>query len=152
MALEAPPPEVIEAAAAPSRTASSVISLALLVVSVGFAVGGQLTLKSAMDRIGRIGSQEVKAVGDTVQKAISEPRLWVGLVLFGVSALFWLIVLSRVPLSLAYPFVGISYVVVVGVARFVFDEHVSALRWTGVAVVAIGIALIGLSSRTATGS
>ncbi len=152
MALEAPPPEVIEAAAAPSRTASSAISLALLVVSVGFAVAGQLTLKSAMDRIGRIGSEEVKAVGTTLSKAVAEPRLWVGLILFGVSALFWLVVLSRVPLSLAYPFVGFSYIVVVGVARFVFHEDVSPLRWTGVAVVAIGIALIGMSSRTATGA
>lgn len=121
-------------------------------VSVGFAVGGQLTLKAAMDRIGRIGTEEVKAVGTTLKKAVAEPRLWVGLILFGVSALFWLIVLSRVPLSLAYPFVGFSYIVVVAVARFVFNEHVSGLRWLGVAVVALGIALIGLSSRTASGA
>lgn len=147
MAIEAPPPEIIPVAAEP-RAGSSLISFAILLVSVGFAVAGQVMLKAAMDRVGRIGSAQLQAVGDTFMKAASEPRLWVGLFLFGVSALFWLVVLSRVDLSLAYPFVGLSYVVVVAFGRFVLNENVPALRWIGVFVVAIGIALVGLSSRT----
>lgn len=151
MALEVPPPEAIPVVAGPESRTSGIISIVLVVISVGFAVAGQLTLKAAMDHIGRIGSVEVSQPLETIGKAAREPRLWAGLFLFGVSSLFWLVVLSRVPLSVAYPFVGISYIFVVGFARFVLHENVPASRWVGVAVVALGIAIIGLSFRRVAG-
>lgn len=151
MALEAPPPEIVPVAASP-RTGSTVISIAILIVSVAFATAGQLTLKAAMESIGRIGTAQVSDATQTVSRAVKEPLLWIGLLLFGVSALFWLVVLSRVDLSLAYPFVGLSYVVIVALARFIFHEQVPALRWIGVTIIAVGIVLIGFSSKTATGS
>lgn len=153
MALEVPPPDALPIAAPGSRI-SSIISFGLLFVSVIFAIAGQFTLKSAMDpdRIGRIGTAQVSRPMDTVTRALKEPRLWVGLTLFGVSALFWLIVLSRVPLSVAYPIVGLSYIIVVAIARVFLHEQVPPLRWVGVAVVAVGIALVGLSSKTVSGT
>lgn len=151
MALEVPPPEAIPVVAGPESRTSGIISIVLVVISVGFAVVGQLTLKAAMDHIGRIGHVEISQPLQTIGKAAREPRLWAGLVLFGISSLFWLVVLSRVPLSVAYPFVGISYIFVVGFARFVLDENVPAMRWVGVAVVALGIAIIGLSFRRVAG-
>ena len=151
MALEVPPPEAlpeaIQAAADPSS--GRFVSLGLLLTSVVFAVAGQLTLKTAMDSIGRIGKGT--AVGETLLRAAKEPRLWLGLAIFGVSAVFWLVVLSRVRLSVAYPVVGISYILIVLLARFGLHEHVPALRWIGVTVIAVGIAIIGISFRTKTG-
>lgn len=151
MALEVPPPEAIPVVAGPESRTSGIISIVLVVVSVGFAVAGQLTLKAAMDHIGRIGGAQLAEPMETIGRAAREPRLWAGLFLFGISSLFWLVVLSRVPLSVAYPFVGISYVFVVGFARFVLHENVPASRWLGVAVVALGIAIIGLSFRRVSG-
>lgn len=127
------------------------MSLAMLVVSVCFAIAGQLMLKSAMNAIGRIGSAEVSAPGQTIGRAVQEPRLWIGLTLFGISALFWLVVLSRVPLSVAYPLVGISYILIVAFARLFLGEHVPPLRWVGVSIVAVGIAIVGLSFDRVTG-
>ena len=151
MGLEVPPPEALpetlQAASSPST--SRLISLALLFVSVSFAVVGQLTLKSAMERVGRIG--RTSELGETLTKAAKEPLLWVGLALFGISAVFWLVVLSRVRLSVAYPLVGVSYILIVALARFRLHEHVPALRWVGVSVIALGIAVIGLSFRTKAG-
>lgn len=151
MALEVPPPEAIPVIAAPESRTSGIISIVLVVISVGFAVAGQLTLKAAMDHIGRIGGAELAAPMETIGKAVREPRLWAGLTLFGISSLFWLVVLSRVPLSVAYPFVGISYIFVVAFARYALHEHVPPARWLGVAVVALGIAIIGLSFRRVSG-
>lgn len=146
MSLEVPPPEAIAAEASRS---SSAISLLLVVISVSLATGGHFTLKAAMDRVGRIGTAEVNAFGDTVVRAAKEPRLWLGLFLFGISALFWLVVLSRVSLSIAYPFAGLSYVGIVLLDRYVLHEPVPTLRWVGVIAIAAGIALVGLSTRTA---
>ena len=150
MALEVPPPEALpESIQAASASTGRVASLALLLVSVGFAVAGQLTLKSAMDQVGRIG--KTSDFGDTLVRAMKEPLLWLGLALFGISALFWLIVLSRVRLSVAYPIVGISYIIIVLFARYRLNEHVPALRWVGVFVIAIGIGIIGFSFRRGAG-
>jgi multidrug transporter EmrE-like cation transporter len=153
MAFEAPAPEVLPdalQAASTSRPAHGLVSVALILVSVTFATAGQFTLKSAMNHVTQ-GSTDHGAV-DTLTRAAREPRLWVGLTLFGISAVFWLVVLSKVPLSFAYPFVGLSYVVIVLVARLVLHEHVPTLRWIGVAVVATGIAIVGLSFRRMSGT
>ena len=151
MPFDVPPPQASPLAASTSRF-STIMVLALLVTSVVFATAGQLTLKTAMNRVGRIGTAQVTAASDTILRMAKEPLLWVGLGLFGISALFWLVVLSHVPLSLAYPVVGISYIFVVGFSKLILHEHVPTLRWLGAVVVAIGIALIGLSFRRVTGS
>ncbi|MGH2786480.1 MAG: EamA family transporter [Actinomycetota bacterium] len=148
MPLEVPPSDPLAAA---GTRPSAAISLVLILVSVVFAVAGQVTLKSAMTEVGRIGAAQVTDAADTILRAVKEPRLWAGLFLFGISALFWLVVLSRVPLSVAYPFVGMSYVLVVLLSRFVLHEQVPASRWLGVFVVAAGIVIIGLSFRAAAG-
>lgn len=140
-------PDVIEVAAGRSPRATAVILAVLLIASVTLAVAGQLTLKSAMEKVGRIGTAEVSAPLTTIKKVASEPLLWIGLFLFGVSAVFWLVVLSHVPLSVAYPVVGLSYILIVGFSRFVLHESVPMMRWLGVLVVAIGIGVIGLSFR-----
>lgn len=152
MALEPPPSEVLQQSLeSTQRPAVSAVSLALLIVSVVFAIAGQLTLKSAMEEVGRIGAREVSAAGETIKRAVKEPRLWIGLFLFGVSAIFWLVVLSRVPLSVAYPFVGVSYILIVAFSRLFLHEHVPTLRWVGVVIVALGIAIVGLSFRRVSG-
>ena len=155
MAIEVPPPEALPESTpflASALGGGRAISLLLLVISVSLAVVGQLTLKSAMDDVGRIGSAQVKTPVATIKRVAQQPKLWIGLTIFGVSSIFWLVVLSRVALTVAYPLVGLSYIVVVALARFAFHEHVPPLRWIGVSVIAVGIALIGLSfSRTPTG-
>ena len=154
MAIEVPPPEAIPDTASIAARAvggGRAVSLGLLVVSVVFAIAGQFTLKAAMNEIGRIGRSQVKTPVVTVVRAAKEPRLWAGLFLFGISALFWLVVLSRVSLSIAYPMVGLSYIVVVVVSKFFLHESVPPLRWLGVSVIALGIAVIGFSFRRATG-
>ncbi|CAN5578330.1 EamA family transporter [soil metagenome] len=152
MALEVPPPEALHPVASGHTGSSTLFSLGMLVVSVAFAVAGQFTLKTAMNEVGRIGATEIAAAGDTISRALREPRLWLGLMLFGISAVFWLVVLSRVDLSVAYPFVGLSYILVVLFARLWLHEPVSLVRWIGVVVVAVGIAIIGFSFKGTTGS
>jgi multidrug transporter EmrE-like cation transporter len=150
MAFEAPAPEALPVAATTARPAHGLLSVALILVSVGFATAGQFTLKAAMNHVTH-GLPDSTAI-DTLLRAAREPRLWAGLTLFGVSAVFWLVVLSKVALSFAYPFVGVSYIVIVLVARLVLHEHVPTLRWVGVAVVATGIAIVGLSFRNMPGT
>jgi drug/metabolite transporter (DMT)-like permease len=63
--------------------------------------------------------------------AVREPFVWGGLTLFGLSALVWLVLLSRASLSFAYPFAALTYVIILLVDHLVLDEPVPALRWDG---------------------
>ena len=65
-----------------------------------------------------------------------------GLVIFALSAVIWLMVLSRASLSFAYPFASLSYLVIVLADRFVLGEAVSPLRWAGVLLIMAGIVLV----------
>ncbi len=148
MALDMSPPEAL--AAAQSARPVTFMSIVMLLVSVGFSVAGHVTLSAAMQQVGRIGRAEVSAPWQTLLQAARYPKLWLGLFLFGISSLFWLVVLSRVPLSVAYPFVGLSYVIIVFLARFALHEQVPPLRWAGVTLVSLGIVVVGLSFRRLT--
>jgi drug/metabolite transporter (DMT)-like permease len=83
--------------------------------------------------------------GSSLKALVREPFVWAGLALFGVSALVWLVVLSRASLSFAYPFAALTYVLILLFDRFALDEPVPVLRWGGVGFITVGIFLI---SRT----
>ena len=65
-----------------------------------------------------------------------------GLAIFGLSAVVWLLVLSRASLSFAYPFASLTYVLILLAARFVLHEEIPLLRWVGVFFIVTGIVLV----------
>ncbi len=120
-------------------------SLAMIFFSISLAVCGQLLLKSGMNKIGPISLAQAKNAGATAMGIFSNGQVMAGLVLYFVSALVWLIVLSRVNLSFAYPLIGSSYIIVMLASRAFFGEPISVMRWAGAAFISLGVVLI---SRT----
>ncbi len=118
----------------------------LAIIGVMIATGGQLLLRAGMERVGYIGANRVARPLTLALQVASEPRVVIGLVLFGISAAMWLIVLSRIPLSLAYPFAGLTYVFVTVFSKFVLNEEVPGIRWLGLALIVGGIVLVGRSA------
>jgi drug/metabolite transporter (DMT)-like permease len=118
-----------------------------ILISVLLAAVAQLTLKHGMTVVTNHGKVplDLKDPGGTLRRVISTPAVWGGLALFVASAAVWLIVLSRASLSFAYPFVSMTYVLILLFDRFVLNETVSPLRWAGVLCIVAGIVLI---SRT----
>ncbi|HZL05861.1 MAG TPA: hypothetical protein VFE45_10680, partial [Coriobacteriia bacterium] len=113
----------------------------LIIASVILAAAGQVLMKLGMASLGG---------GDftsTIASGLTEPLVLLGLACYAASSVSWLIVLSRVPLSVAYPFGALSYVAVVVVA-LATGEHVSGLRWLGVALIVGGIWLISGRANT----
>lgn len=82
------------------------------------------------------------------------PGLWWilgGLVAYGVSLIAWLNVLARIPLSFAYPMLGISYVLVYigAIASPLLAEALTPMRAAGVLLVACGAAVVSGTHRAA---
>jgi multidrug transporter EmrE-like cation transporter len=119
--------------------------IALILASVVLAAVAQLTLKYGVERTAELNPGAVRGPVDTVMGALRHPAVLGGFVLFGVSALFWILVLSRASLSFAYPFASLTYVLILVFDRIALDEPVSLLRWAGVALIIGGLVLV---SRT----
>lgn len=121
--------------------------IGLILVSVTLAAVAQLTLKHGMNQVsGKAGPLQL--TGASLRAVAATPAVWVGLVLFGISAVVWLAVLSRASLSFAYPFAALTYVLILLFDRLVLDQPVSALRWGGVALIVAGIVLVSRTPHT----
>jgi len=116
--------------------------IAAILLSVCLAAVAQLILKHGMNQVAdRSGVFSVTS-GESLRAVASTPAVWLGLVLFGLSALVWLAVLSRASLSFAYPFAALTYVLIVAFDRLALHESVPAVRWGGVALIIAGIFLV----------
>lgn len=118
----------------------------LALVSVVFATSGQLLLKAGMGRVGYVGTPQLSKPARLMVTVAKTPQIWLGLALFVVASAIWLIVLSRAPLSFAYPFAGFTYVLITLISRFGLREPVPGMRWAGILLIVTGIVLV---ARTA---
>ena len=116
-----------------------VFSLVLILGSVGLGAAGQALMKQGTQGI------EGSSFWPILSQAFTEHLVLLGISAYIFSSALWLIVLSRVPLSVAYPFGAISYVLVIGIA-LLSGEVVPPMRWLGVGLITFGILLISSKS------
>ncbi len=117
----------------------------MIFLSVSLAVGGQLLLKMGMNNVGPITGDDVRNGVSTIIKVATTPQVVIGLSLYFISAAVWLIVLSRVELSFAYPLLASSYIVVLFASPYLFNEQVTAVRVGGAVLISLGVILISRS-------
>lgn len=120
-------------------------NLLLLLFAVLAAASGQLMLKHGMTGVAAAVARDG---GSVLIRAITAPWVWAGLVVFGISALAWLTTLSRVPLSVAYPFNALGLLTIVGASVVILHEKVTPLAWLGVLLVAGGLVLVVVAQNT----
>lgn len=77
---------------------------------------------------------------------LRSPLVLTGLFLYGVGALAWINVLSRVQLSYAYPFLALNFLLITLTATVVLGESISWMRWAGVLVICVGILIVARSN------
>jgi drug/metabolite transporter (DMT)-like permease len=84
----------------------------------------------------------MSALGHLFISIFKSPMVLVGLFCYVISAAIWLVVLSAVELSFAYPFIGLTYVLILIVSKFVLKEDINPIRWVGAAIITIGVVVI----------
>ena len=116
----------------------------VILASVVLGVVGQLVLKAGVSRIGplALAGGGVGPLLRTAWRIGSAPPIWGGLGIYGVSLVLWLVALSQVELSYAYPFISLSYVLVLVASWAVFRERLSMWRLLGVAAICCGVAAV----------
>jgi len=119
------------------------MSLTLLFTSIFFSVIGQLLLKHGMNKTGKI--YLTKDPAGSVIKMIKNKFVVLGFLSYAISSAIWLIVLSRLELSLAYPIVSSSYIFIAIFSKVFFKEKIPILRWISMVIIIIGIILLSNS-------
>lgn len=114
----------------------------LILISVLLAGVGQLVFKAALNQIG-----ELAISFQTLIDLATTPLMLLGLVIYGASALLWLLALMTVDLSFAYPFLSLTYVIVLGGGVLFFDEQLTVLRIVGASLVVAGLIIIARGSQ-----
>lgn len=115
--------------------------LTLIFISVSISAIAQVTLKHGMSspsvQQGLAGSwhQVVIAVASNIY-------VWLGLVFYALGAVLWLGVLAKVDVSVAYPFVGLGFILTALLGVFLLGEAFSVIRFVGTCLVVLGIILV----------
>jgi drug/metabolite transporter (DMT)-like permease len=116
-------------------------TFALLLIAISLTVTGELLLKTAMNRHGEL-NVSISTLVPTAIRLFTNPFVLGGFALVFSGALFWLGVLSRWPLSVAYPLLSISYIIGIIASVLVLKEKVSWLQVLGVLVIVVGVVLV----------
>ena len=114
------------------------IYLPLILLGVLLNAAAQLCLKEGMRRIGHFDFVWANVLPIGMQVA-GNVYVLVGLFLYVVSVAVWLLVLSRVEVSFAYPLLSVGYIVNAVAGYYLFQENLSLTRITGVLIIIVGV-------------
>ena len=139
------PTNVVKPAKAEGRSRLTIASIGLLLFAVLSAATGQLLLKHGM----QVATARAHATGGSlIVQAATSPLIIGGLAVFAISAVAWLAALAKVPLSVAYPFNALSYLIILTASAVLLHEHTNVLTWVGSLVVVSGLLLVVFSLKT----
>lgn len=113
--------------------------LAVLLTAVALAATGQLVLKNGMVEAQNISRETGRSL---LLVAASSPWIIGGLMIFAASAVGWLLTLAHVPLSVAYPFNALGYIVILIASTVLLHERTNVWMWVGTVLVGAGLVLV----------
>lgn len=116
----------------------------LILLAVMLNAGAQLALKAGMSVIGYFDFNLSKLFSIGLQVALN-PYIILGLSCYVFSVLVWLLVLSRVDVSIAYPMISMSFIVNAVAAYYLFGEQISVARLSGIVIILFGVFIVARS-------
>lgn len=109
-------------------------TFSLLAFSILLGAGQLLFKKVGLGLRGR-------TMGEGMVQLLFSPTLYIALLLYGAATVLWIWILSRVPLSQAYPFVALGVILVPIASMLVYGERVRPFFWIGAVLIVCGIAI-----------
>jgi multidrug transporter EmrE-like cation transporter len=120
------------------------VSFALILTGVLLNAAAQLLLKAGTNAIGHFEFhlENLIPIG---MKVAFQPFILGGLSCYVISVVVWILALSRVQVSMAYPMLSIGYVVNAIIAYYWFGEDVSVMRLAGIGIIILGVYIVARS-------
>jgi multidrug transporter EmrE-like cation transporter len=114
-----------------------------ILVAVLSGAFGQTMMKFGTDRVGRFGETPVL---EYLIRLLTNPFVIVSILSYGFGVIFYMFMLSRLELSYLFPLnAALSLLLATLVSSFIFGEHISLLRFGGIAVIILGVFMLAQS-------
>ncbi|WP_042350886.1 EamA family transporter [Bacillus massiliigorillae] len=107
----------------------------LLFMNILLLVGGQWCWKLALEGKVISGLQDILGL-------LLNPMFISGIGMYGIGTIIYVLVLSKLPLSVAYPLQSIAYVLGMFLAWMVFKENITSYQWIGIVLIVCGAIFI----------
>lgn len=120
------------------------LTFSLVLSGVLLNAAAQLLLKAGTNRVGAFAYSIENIVPIGLRLAASPPIL-AGMACYAVSLVVWILALSRVPVSIAYPMLSIGYIVNAILAWWLFGESFTAQKIAGIGFIVVGVFLVARS-------
>ncbi len=118
-------------------------TVVLIVIMVSVAPLGDMFLRKGMEHIGAMPGWAPSELFHFFFAAFTSSTIWIGIGLLLAFFIAYLLVLSWADYSYVLPASSISTLVVALLAHFLLHETVRPLRWAGVALVCLGVFVVG---------
>lgn len=116
----------------------------LILISVSLNALAQILLKQGMLGIGRFAFSPDQLLA-ILPRIVLNPFVAGGMACYAISIGLWLMVLSRVEVSAAYPFLSVGYIIAAAAGYWLFGESLGAARILGIALICGGVVLVAQS-------
>lgn len=113
-------------------------AIVIIIISVIFAALGQVSWKLGMNQAGQMATINFAALSTV----LLNPFVVLGFVMYGLSTIFWLIALSKKDLSFVYPFISLTYILVLVLSSLVLKESIGFNKIAGTLAIIIGLIAI----------
>lgn len=113
-------------------------SYILLGIAIITTVASQLLFKQGMLILGNLNFS-FSNILSLILNVFKNPFLLTGFFLYAISFILWLLVLSKMKLSIAYPITSLNFVLAIVVSYFLFGERISPIQYTGIFFIVIGV-------------
>lgn len=120
------------------------LTFSLVLAGVLLNAAAQLLLKAGTTRVGEFAFT-LDNVGPVGWRLASSPYIAGGLACYAVSVVVWILALSRVPVSIAYPMLSVGYIVNALAAWYLFGESLTAQKLLGIGFIMVGVYLVARS-------
>ncbi len=111
----------------------------LLLISILISVAGQFFLKMGATKLGKVHAANAM---NHILSIMTTPELLIGLTCYAIGAVVYILLLTRVNLSVAAPSVSISYIFSVLLGYLIFKESIPYIRLVGLSLIVLGVILV----------
>ncbi len=115
----------------------SIISWLILMLVVVLGTAGQLSLKYAFQ-----GSTPAKGASMSLHNLLFSRYFWIWFISYVVVTILWLVVLRTIPLSQAFPALGLTFALVPLASHHFLQENVVFSQWLGIVIIVAGVVLV----------
>lgn len=119
------------------------MAVVYILISIVIGVVGQLLLKKGMNTMGGLSlSLPINELVGVLWRIGTNPYVFFGLAIYLISTVFWLVALSHLDLSYAYPFASLSYALMILGSWLMFGENITPFRIVGSLIICCGVIVV----------